>query len=189
MFKKISYQQKNKFLPLLAVAGILLCWVLAFSKTFDAIKLNNQLREQVELKNDISFNPVYTERKLKALESILKSYRVKEEIWSNTLWMKASAAAAKQSAAIDYTVSRPMERDTTMTGIAQTLYCYGSFVQLLRVMDTLERTPDIGKLSALQFKGPKEGAMERPGNSGAFGDRWHQCVLRMDFRAIEKEIK
>lgn len=172
----------------MALAGILLCWVLAFSKTFDALRLNQDLTEQESLRNDISFNPVYTQRKLTALERILKAYQVKEELWSNTLWMKASAAAAKQGATIDYTVLKTQERDTTLAGMAQSLHCYGSFTQLVKVIDTLERTPGIGKLSALQLKGPKD-----KGNfsgAAAGGTRNAQCVLRLDFRAIaNKEIK
>lgn len=186
MLDRISYAQKNKYLPLLAIVGIVLCWILAFSKTFDAIRLNLSLSAQASQSEDISFNPVYTQRKLKALEQILKTYQVKPEAWSNTLWMKASAAAAKQGATIDYTVSRPQERDTTMTGLSQTLHCYGNFAQLVKVIDTLERTPGIGKLSALQFKGPKA-AVGFSGLSSGAGSRAAQCILRLDFRAIENK--
>lgn len=172
----------------MALAAILLCWVLAFSKTFEAIKLNYSLSEQESQRNDISFNPVYTQRKLRALEGILKGYQVKEELWSNTLWMKASAAAAKQGATIDYTVLKVQERDTTLAGMAQSLYCYGSFTQLVKVIDTLERTPGIGKLAALQLKGPKDKGNMATQATG--GTRLGQCILRLDFRAIaNKEIK
>jgi len=186
MLNRISFEQKNKYLPPLALAGLLLCWLLAFSKTFEAIRLNQSLSEQASQSEDISFNPVYTQRKLKALEQILMAYQVKEEVWSNTLWMKASAAAAKQGATIDYTVSRPQERDTTMAGTGQTLHCYGSFQQLVKVIDTLERTPGIGKLSALQFMGPKAAGSFSGINAGA-GSKAAGCILRLDFRAIENK--
>jgi hypothetical protein len=189
MLNQISFEKKNKYLPLLAIAGLLLCWVLAFSKTFEAIRLNYDLSRQASAGDGIAFNPVYTQRKLKALEDILSAYQVKEDVWSNTLWMKASAAAAKQGATIDYTVSRPQERDTTMAGLAQTLHCYGSFQQLVKVIDTLERTPGIGKLSALQFKGPKAAGSFSSVSAGT-GPRSAACMVRLDFRAIEnKEIQ
>lgn len=176
MFSKFSYIQKNKFLLPVAGLGILLCWFFAFNKTFEAIKLNNELKSQAVTSSDLSFNPLHTEKKLAALKSILKSYRVNPSEWSNELWMKASSIAMKQQVGIDYTKSKPIvEKDTTITGISETIYCYGQYIQLVKLIDTLERTPAIGKISALQVRAPKEDVV---------GARAGQCVLRIEFRGI-----
>jgi hypothetical protein len=115
---KISDVQKNKLLLPVAGIVIVLCWFLAFSKTFEAIQVNRQLTSQVATDNDISFNPAHTERKVAALNRILKSYKVNEAEWSNQLWMKASAIAMKHKVGIDYTMTRPLaEPDTTALGI------------------------------------------------------------------------
>lgn len=176
MLSKFSYIQKNKFLLPVAGLGILLCWFFAFNKTFEAIKLNNELKGQAVVSSDISFNPVHTEKKLAALKGILKSYRVNPSEWSNELWMKASAIAMKQQVGIDYTKSKPViEKDTATAGISETIYCYGNYIQLVKLIDTLERIPAIGKISALQVKAPKEDVI---------GPRAGQCVLRIEFRGI-----
>lgn len=163
-------------LPPLAGLGILLCWVFAFSKTFEAIKLHNELRSEAVVNNDISYNPLHMQRKLDALRGILKSYRVTPDNWSNELWLKASAMAMKQQVGIDYTLAKPpVEKDTTTIGNIQTLYCYGKYIQLVKLIDTLERVPGIGKLSALQIRSPKEDTR---------GERATQCVLKMEFKGL-----
>jgi len=173
MLEKISDVQKNKLLLPATAVIILLCWFLAFSKTFEAIQINRQLTGQIANDEDISFNPAHTERKLAALNSILKSYRVNEAEWSNQLWMKASAIAMKQGVGIDYTMTKPVaEPDTTSLGVKETLYCYGDYRQLVQLVDTLERIPAIGKISALQIKAPKEDVI---------GERANQCVLKLQF--------
>lgn len=157
------------------VLGLLLCWFLAFNKTFDAVKLNRKLKEESEKGNDISFNPAYVQQKLAALNGILKSYKIDEE-WNDKLWMQSSAIAARQNVSVDFTLDRPSaEVDSTSVGKSQALYFYGGFIQLVKLVDTLERTRAIGKISALQVKAPK---------ADLVGDRGKKCVLRLDFRGI-----
>lgn len=160
----------------MAGVGIVLCWYFAFSNTFEAIKLHSELKGQSAVAEDLSFNPVHTEKKLAALKDILKSYRINPSDWSNELWMKSSAMAMKQQVGIDYTRSKPVvEKDTTAVGAFETLYCYGHYIQLVKLIDTLERTSGIGKVSAIQIKAPKE---ETTGN------RAGQAILRMELRGI-----
>jgi len=172
----ITAVQKNKLLLPIAGVTIVLCWFLAINKTVDAVQLNRQLHSQITSNDDLSFNPEHTERKLATLATILKSYKVNETEWSNQLWMKASAIAAKQGVGIDYTMTKPLaEPDTTTLGKKETLYCYGNFLQLIKLVDTLEQIPAIGKISALQIKAPKEDVI---------GERANQCVLKVDFRGF-----
>jgi hypothetical protein len=90
--------------------------------------------------------------------------------------MKASAIAMKQQVGIDYTKARPaVEKDTTIAGNLETLYCYGHYIQLVKLIDTLERTRSIGQLSGLQIKAPKEDVV---------GERADKCVLRMEFKGL-----
>jgi len=176
MLNKLSYTRKNKLLLPLVGLGILLCWFFALSKTVEAIQLNSELKRQTDLTSDLSYHPQHTQKKLDALRGILKSYRVSRTDWSNELWMKASAMAMKQQVGIDYTKAKPVaEKDTTAIGSVETLYCYGNFLQLIKLVDTLERTPAIGKISALQIKAPKEDAI---------GEHAGKCILKMDFRGL-----
>lgn len=175
MFSRFSYIQKNKLLLPLFVAGLLLCWFLAFSKTFEAVQLNRRLSEEASKSNDISFNPVYTQRKLSALNEILKGYKVVGQ-WNDQLWMQSSAIAAKHGVSVDFTLNRAgMETDSTQVGQSQTLYFHGRFVQLVKVIDTLESLKGIGKISGLKVKAPK---------ADAEGDKQGKSELRVDFRGI-----
>ncbi|CAM4115722.1 hypothetical protein SAMN06265348_103278 [Pedobacter westerhofensis] len=176
MFKGLSYIQKNKLLWPVAGVGILLCWFLAFSRTFEAAKLHGELMRETEVTGDLSYNPAHMQKKLEALRGILKSYRVSPENWSNELWMKASAMAMKNQSGIDYTVSKPLaERDTTTLGNTETIYCYGHYIQLVKLIDTLERSPGIGKISGLQIRSPKEDVR---------GERAGMCMLKMEFKGL-----
>lgn len=176
MFKRLNNVRKNKLLLPVAVVAMVLCWFLAFNKTFKAVQINQQLSGQVPSAEDIAFNPAHAERKLAALGQILKSYRVNEAEWSNQLWMKASAVAIKQNVGIDYTLTKPTAgKDTTAIGVTETLHCYGNYQQLVKLIDTLERIAAIGKISALQVKAPKEDVV---------GERASQCVLKIEFRGF-----
>ena len=176
MVPKLSYIQKNKLLlPLLGI-GLLLSWFLAFSKTFDAIMLHRKLNAASAQENDISFNPVYVQRKQAALDRILKEYQVGEE-WSDLLWMRGSEIAAKQNVGIEYTATKvSLESDSTMVGRVQSLKFYGDFLQLVKLIDTLERSSGIGKISALQIKAPKQDFVN---------ERARKNILRRDLRGME----
>jgi len=173
--------QKNKLLLPSTGIIIVLCWYLAFSKTVEAIRVNRQLTNQPVNTEDISFNQVYAKRKLVALDRILGSYRVNETQWSDQLWLRASAIAMKYGMGIDYTMSRPVdEADTTTAGDKETLYCYGNFLQLVKLIDTLEKLPSIGQISALQIKAPK---------ADAVAERGKQCLLKLTFRGLKQTSK
>lgn len=175
MLSGISYVQKNKMLLPLFAVGLLLCWFLAFNKTYDAVVLNYKLSNESETANDISFNPAYVERQLVALDLILKGYKV-GEAWNDELWMQSSAIATKLGVSVDFTLNKPSaEADSTAVGQSQSLYFYGRYVQLVKLIDTLEGLPGIGKVSALQVKGPK---------AGLGSEREGKCELRVDFKAI-----
>ncbi|TDQ11576.1 hypothetical protein [Pedobacter metabolipauper] len=177
MLNNFTYIQKNKMLLPVFVIGLLLCWFLAVNKTVDAISLNHKLNNEQQEENDLSFNPAYIQRKSAALDQILKSYQVGDQ-WNDQLWMQSSAIAAKQNVAVDFTLNKPpAEVDTTSVGSNQSLFFYGNYVQLAKLIDTLERTPGIGKIAALQVKLKKSDL-----SAGEVG----KCVLRLDFKGLKK---
>lgn len=176
MLTKLTYVQKNQLILPAFGLGLLLCWFLAFNKTFDAIQINGKLKSDFATENDISFNPIYAERKLTALNKILKGYKTSEQ-WNDELWMQASAIAIKYGVAVDFTLNKPIsgEVDSTAVGQTQSLYFYGRFVQLVKLIDTLEGLPRIGKIAALKVKAPK---------GDASGERDEKCMLRVDFKGF-----
>lgn len=176
MLNRLDPIKKNKLLLPLFILGLILCWFLAFNKTFDALKLNAQLTRTSEKGNDISFNPSYVQQKLLSLDLILKGYKVKND-WNDILWMQASSIAASQQVAIDFTLDRPSaEVDSNSVEQGQSLYFQSGFIQLVKLMDTLERVKGIGKVSALQLKAPKRDVV---------GDIEKRCVLRIDFKGLD----
>jgi len=181
MVSKMSYTKKNRMLAGLTVLGVVICWQFAFSKTFDAIKIHHELNRKTTTVNDLSFNRDYMERKLAAMTDILTTYQVNEEDWSNELWLRGSAASMKMNVEIDYTQEKPsVEPDSSSVGITQSLYCYGNYSELVKVMDSLESMQGIGKIAAIQIKGPKA-ELTRNGVG--------KCMLRMDFRALDLKQK
>ncbi|RQO69374.1 hypothetical protein DBR43_14910 [Pedobacter sp. KBW06] len=174
---KLNYIQKNKLLLPLVGIGLLLSWFLAFSKTFDAILLHRKLNVDTVQENDISFNPVYVQRKQAALDRILKGYQVGED-WSDLLWMRGSEIAAKHRVGIEYTAANTSsESDSTTVGRLQSLKFYGNFVQLVKLIDTLEKTSGIGKISAMQIKAPKQDLLN---------DSARKNMLSLDFKGLDR---
>jgi len=181
MINKLNYRQRNKLLLPLTAFGLLLCWFFAFSKTFDAICLHHSFEQEAAglAQNDLSFNPVHAQKKLNALNEIIKAYRVNPEQWHNDIWLKVSAVAGARNVSIDYTLTQPpIERDSTAVGVNQSLHFYGGYAELVKLMDTLERMPGIGKVSAVQMKAPLKDLLS---------ERKDKCVLKVDFKGIERE--
>jgi len=174
MFKQLTYPQKNRLLVPVTAVVFVLCWYLAFSKTFEALLIHRELTQQSSGAEDLSYNPAYQERKLAALQKIWKSYRVNKTEWGNELWMKTSALALRENVGIDYTQALPVT-DTTAIGKTEIIYCYGDYVQLVKLIDTLERTPGIGIIAALQVKAPKKDMT---------GERANQCSLKLEFKGL-----
>jgi len=174
MFAPVSYHQKNKLLLPLAAIVLILCWFLAFGKTYDAMMIRRDLKDQASGAEDLSFNPAYSQRKLAALQKILKSYQVSRSEWGNELWMKASAIALKEKAGIEYAIT-PVESDTASIGKTETIYCYGNYVQLIKLIDAIENTKGIGVIAGLQIKAPKKDVI---------GERASQCVLQLKFNGL-----
>jgi hypothetical protein len=176
MLNSLNYTKKNKLLLPMAALGIVLCWFFAFSKTFEAIALNQELRQQTALSQDLSFNSQHAQQKLATLKKILKSYRVDEQEWSNTLWIQASSIAMKQKVGIDYVMAKSdLEVDSTVLGKNETLNCYGNYTQLVKLIDTLEKVPHIGKISGLRIRAPKEDAT---------AERSTQCAASIQFTGL-----
>lgn len=172
---KFSYEQKNKALIPALVIGLLLCWFLAFNKTFDAVALNRKLNDESLKASEISFNPVYLKRKLSALDEILKGYKV-DEHWRDRLWIQSSAIAARSNAGLDFTLSKPIDvADSTEVGESQSLLFYSSYINLVKLTDSLEGMRGIGKITALQIKAPKTDVMD---------DRAKKCTLKLDFKGL-----
>lgn len=177
MLKNFSYTQKNKLLFPAVGIGVLLCWFFALGKTFESIHLNQRLNKDSETSaKDLSFNPLHTERKLKALDAILKGYRVRESQWRNDLWFKASSIAVKQNVSIDYTLNTPvLERDSTAVGLDQSLYFYGGYTPLVKLIDSLEKIKGIGKIFSVEIKAPFKDLVN---------EKKDKAVLKIDFKGI-----
>lgn len=175
MLNRLDAVTKNKLILPVFVFGLLLCWLLAFSKTLEAVKLNRRLKNESEKMNDISFNPAHLQQKLTALDLILKGYKVDEE-WNDHLWTKASAVAAKLNVGVDFTLDKSSaDVDSTSVGRSQSLYFYGGYIPLVKLVDSLERSRGVGKISALQVKAPRMDVL---------GDKEKKCVLRLDFKGM-----
>jgi hypothetical protein len=156
MARKTTFTQKNKFLTPGIVLLVIMCWFLAFNKTFEAIKVHYQLKDSSQLDHnnqDLSFNSNYTERKTQALSIILESYSVDKKHWNNDVWLTVSSLAASQKVAIDFTITGPhIEPDTNSIGIKQRFSFYGDYISLVKLLNVLEHTSKIGRISDVEIK-------------------------------------
>ena len=152
MFSKLNYVQKNKLLPAAIILLFTFCWFLSFDQTYEVIKIHNKFNNTTDLEV-VSFNPDYSKRKLNALNAILQSYNVNKNRWSNDVWLTVSSLALSKKVDIDFAAKEPGdESDSTSLGVKQSFFFFGNYVQLVKLIDTLEHTPRIGQISDVQIK-------------------------------------
>lgn len=156
-----------------------MCWFLAFNKTFDAMKVHFQLKNISRFKDndqDLSFNSKYSERKAQALNKILESYRVDRKHWNNDVWLTVSSLAASQKVEIDFNAIKPqVEADTNAVGVEQSFLFYGDYISLVKLLDKLEKTSNIGRISGVQIKTQSKDLT---------GSSMDICQLELNFQGI-----
>lgn len=157
----------------------LLSWNLAFKKTFNEIERNRSLTETSSVNADLTINPDYIKRKNIALNNLLAQYKVDSSEWKNGFWLHVSAIAENKGVEVIY---RPAKNQTVDTAayLKQAIQFKGDYKKLVLLVDSLEKTIGIGKLTSAEL------IKESKNNLSGSADK---IVLNTDFKALKKYIK
>lgn len=170
---KLDYKTKNKILLAGSALGLILIWLLALGPTIELIKVNNELKDNSSA--DFAFNPVLKEKEISRLQNILKSYKVNDSEWSNSLWMNVSAIAIKQNIDLEYFRSTPPQESDSAKYKTETISFYSDYIKLVKLLDTMENLKKVGRISSVQINAP---------NSELTGARANQCILKVEWRGL-----
>lgn len=152
--------KKRGIMYFMMVVITYLAWVGSFQKTIAAIWLNRQLTQakQADAAPDAGFRQL--ERKHIFYQQVLKGYQVRNQDRENRLWQSVSGLAIFSEVDISYDQGKAMaEPDTLaiMKGTVSDRFRFrGQYQRILSLLDTIEKSKGIGRLSEVSITIPKQ---------------------------------
>ena len=155
--KAITIKNKNYLLAGICLVLVLLCWQLAFKKTFAAVALNHELELKDQDKSAMAYNPNYLEQKHKVLGQLLSRYTVDSVAWKNDFWLAISRISELNRVNVEYNPGKlKLLGDSSDVTARQNISFEGDYGNLVRLLDSLEKTKGIGLISSLGFRTKKK---------------------------------
>lgn len=152
--------KKKVIMYLMMLLVIYLAWVGSFQKTIAAIWLNRQLTQaqQADAEPDAGFRQLA--RKHTFYQQVLKGYQVRNQDRENRLWQSVSGLAIYSEVDISYDKQKVIAETDTIAIMKGTVYdrfrFRGQYRRLLSLLDTIEKSKGIGRLSEVSITLPKQ---------------------------------
>lgn len=152
-WQEIDYKKRNQLLYAGAVFMLLLGWLLAFQKTYNAYQVNKQLSAQVG--SDVSHSAQHQlVSKAKILDSLAQVYQTDSLNWDDNFLSNASRAVNSPAIQV-YFNNRPtkgmqLQSDSTIAR-AKTLTIKGDYRAIVQSISELEKITTLGYLSAINL--------------------------------------
>ncbi|MCT1526458.1 hypothetical protein [Sphingobacterium hotanense] len=126
-FKQLTYRQKNRLIPFAFAFSLVICWVFAFSKTFQLIVEYSSLIENGNLNNlDMSEKRILT-TKFSLQNTITSKFSADSLQWTSNLLLQLSQIVSDDRVGIQYVNKsassnfNTVERDIVLSGVFETL--------------------------------------------------------------------
>ncbi|MBB6239888.1 hypothetical protein HDC90_004550 [Pedobacter sp. AK013] len=164
MLEKLTLKNKKVIMVLLMIVVVYLAYVFSFEKAISAIALNRQLKaaQQLGQEPDAAFPQL--ERKHAFYQSVLKGYRVRQEDRENHLWQSVSAMAIAKNVEINFSPNiTTAEKDTSEIArgiVIQKFIFKGKYFDMVKLLDTLEKSQGIGRISGAKLMKKKANGNE-----------------------------
>ncbi|WP_293917930.1 MULTISPECIES: hypothetical protein [unclassified Sphingobacterium] len=154
MWNKLSYHKKNKLLYSAAAVAFVICWIFAFSKTWNAYSLNNRLEQQIGTGTDNSKASKNMILKSRVLDSLVSRYSKDSVQWNDNFIMNASKGMTDPGISLSYTNSATGKRsnDADTIALRKTIMVSGTYKGLVQQLQALEVLPELGLLSRVTLK-------------------------------------
>jgi hypothetical protein len=128
----------------------ILCYELAFKKTFDLWRTHSRLTQELQQSSDISTSPAYLARKNANLDQIINAYRMDSVSFKNNAVNKIADLADRQK--VKFTAVPTDDPLYHAPGfILQKLDFEGDFFPLLQLVHQLQATTGIGMLRSVSW--------------------------------------
>lgn len=157
----ISYQKKNQLLIAAGIITLILAWQFAVKNTFTQIALYQQLNLQTNTSNAISHNPRYIAEKANLLNQLSQQYTQDSTTWKNQFWLNISTKVANKANIIYQANAQSPGVDTNAIAREQIAF-NTTFKNLVLITDTLQKAKDVGFLTSISLKTPKDNITNSP---------------------------
>lgn len=134
-----------------AIIGLLVCYHLAFKKTFIAWQLNQNLNQQLLQSADLSYQPGYMERKNDNLDKIIKLYKADTVNFRSNVLGTISSIAERENVKLSEVPSQDPVYHTN-TFIIEKLSFEGDYFSLVKTLNQLQSVSKIGIVRAATLK-------------------------------------
>lgn len=151
----ISYKRKNQLLLLFAFVALIFSWQFAIKNTFDELSIHQQLNQQSNLNSNLSYNPRYMVEKANLLSQLTLLYTQDSTDWKNHFWLNVSSKVANKANIIYQADAQTITTDTATSIAREKISFMGNFKNLVLVVDTLQKTKNLGFLTSVQLVTPK----------------------------------
>ena len=153
MIKKWMAGNERKTLWLAIVLLLYITYQLSIKKTIEALALNSQMQEEVDKAGTgEQSTALLLEQKNMAYQQLLKAYRVKKEDREQRMWQTISGLAMYNGVQISFTPQLDKTDTISSDHIAKTDFSFkGKYPALIKLLDTLHHTSQIGKIAAVRI--------------------------------------
>jgi len=150
MLKQVNI--KREYLLIVAsILILLLAYQLAFKKTIEAWKLHSDLKKQVTRSADAGYQPGYLERKNANLDQILQLYKADTNNYRSNVLSNISSIAERENVKLSQVPLQDAAYHTSQF-VIQKLSFEGDYFSLIRTLDRLQSTRQIGVLRCVDMK-------------------------------------
>lgn len=144
---------ERKTLWLFVVLLLYISYQLSIKKTIEAITLNWQMQQEIDRAGTgEQSTAMILEHKNIAYQQLLKAYRVKKEDREQRMWQTISELAMYNGVQISFTPQLNKTDTISTDHIVKTDFSFkGKYPALIKLLDTLHRTPQIGKIASVKM--------------------------------------
>lgn len=155
--KILDYTLILKLVVPILLLLLLVCYQLAFKKTWESYREYSLLKEQGLGANRLSVSPLYTLSRIKKVDELYQRFNVDTLAWKNTLWNNAAGLAQQHACMIHAYPPVKVVQYEQQRFYRQALGFSGEFGNLLQLLRKLSYLKNTGMLSGISFvKKPRE---------------------------------
>lgn len=159
MLDKLDFKKKQLLVIALAVLLLYIAYQFSFKNAFEAMRLNSQLRKDHRSESGQVVSYPQIERKDQFCAAIIKRYKVKKEDRENYLWQSLSGMAMANNVEISFVQGNTLPADTSALSkgtVVNQFNFRGPYVNIVHLLDTVSKSPGIGKIHMLKLESPKK---------------------------------
>ncbi|MDN3588106.1 hypothetical protein QWY86_15590 [Pedobacter aquatilis] len=151
MWAKLDFKRKRAALYLLMAFMAYMAWAFSFKNAISAMLLNRELSgKESKGRQQDSASP-FVLRKHEFYLGVVKSYKVKQADVEGHIWQVLSGIAVHHAAEISLEPALEVVADTVQQVNAYDFVFKGNYAQLVKVLDSTNASPGIGRLSAIEL--------------------------------------